>query len=733
MTLLPDQIADAKKRARAQLKALRDLERRSEGVQGGRSYEEHKAEAAARNKAMSAAGRDIGDVPKVADWARREKATKSLRAFCDTYGGQAFHMKWSDDHLRVLARLDEVIAAGGQFALAMPRGSGKTTMLAWAIVWALLTGRRPCVVLIAADGLAAARLLENIVGEISSNDELLADWPEVCYPMRQLEGIHQRAAGQLCRGQRTQIGITADELALPVVPRSAVERDEQMNAGGGIAICRGITGRIRGMVYRTPDGRVLRPSLVLIDDPQTDESAKSASQCEYRERLIMGSVMGLAGPGEKLAALATLTVIRPDDLADRLLTPAKHPSWISERTKLVYEWGTGLELWSQYAELRRGEGGAKAATKFYRKHRKAMDAGAKAGWPARKLPEELSAIQHAWNLRIDRGEAAFASEYQNEPLPETRSDAAHLDAEALADRVCGIPRGTVPSGATVLTAGIDVQQSCLYWVVVAWQDNATAWVVDWGTTPDQPHGRLRLGEISATLQKAHPGGGLESQLLAGCKACFDRLFAEEWRVEGGGSMRLDRAMIDANWQQSREAVLSAIKASPHSIVPARGRASRATHRSGLMDTPRRQGERLGLHWRMPLPARGTASVREAYLDSNWWRTWLSARLETAAGDPGAMLICGEGRTAQSQARELIEQLVSEERVTVEARGRRVEEWQLRQPGLDNHLWDALVMASVAASMEGVTLAETAGAVATQRRRERRTVSYEQWQTTRRGA
>jgi hypothetical protein len=153
-----------------------------------------------------------------------------------------------------------------------------------------------------------------------------------------------------------------------------------------------------------------------------------------------------------------------------------------------------------------------------------------------------------------------------------------------------------------------------------------------------------------------------------------------------------------------------------------------------MDTPRRDGERLGMHWRMPLPTRGTSSIREAYLDSNWWRTWVSARLETAAGDPGAMLICGEGRMAQSQARELIDQLVSEERVTVEARGRRVEEWQLRQPGLDNHLWDALVLASVAGSMEGVLLAETAGAAVRQRSRARRVpVDYEQWRKTRRGA
>ena len=52
---------------------------------------------------------------------------------------------------------------------------------------------------------------------------------------------------------------------------------------------------------------------------------------------------------------------------------------------------------------------------------------------------------------------------------------------------------------------------------------------------------------------------------------------------------------------------------------------------------------------------------------------------------------------------LADQLTSENRVRTEARGRTVDEWRLRQPGLDNHWLDGLVGCAAAASMEGAVL------------------------------
>ena len=65
----------------------------------------------------------------------------------------------------------------------------------------------------------------------------------------------------------------------------------------------GINGRIRGMKFKRADGQSVRPSLVLIDDPQTDESARSQSQCVNRERVLAGAAgVPKGAPAAGLAA-----------------------------------------------------------------------------------------------------------------------------------------------------------------------------------------------------------------------------------------------------------------------------------------------------------------------------------------------------------------------------------------------------------------------------------------------
>ncbi|MBS0338840.1 MAG: hypothetical protein JSS40_18955, partial [Proteobacteria bacterium] len=247
--------------------ALAEAARTHEGLTG---YEAMKERARLRNAMLSLSGRDIGDLPPVGDPARRARAAKDFRYFCETYFGQTFHLKWSDDHLKVIAKIEQAVLDGGLFAMAMPRGSGKTSLCEVACLWALLYGHREFVALIGSDEEHAAGMLESIKAELENSEILGADFPEVCHPIRSLEGIHQRASGQLYQGKQTHIGWTAREIVLPTIPGSA--------ASGAIIRVAGITGRIRGMKHKRVDGVSVRPSLVLIDDPQTDESARSPSQ-----------------------------------------------------------------------------------------------------------------------------------------------------------------------------------------------------------------------------------------------------------------------------------------------------------------------------------------------------------------------------------------------------------------------------------------------------------------------
>ena len=58
------------------------------------------------------------------------------------------------------------------------------------------------------------------------------------------------------------------------------------------------------MKHKRTDGRNARPDLAILGDPQTDESARSLSQCATRESILAGAVLGSAGPGQELRYFA---------------------------------------------------------------------------------------------------------------------------------------------------------------------------------------------------------------------------------------------------------------------------------------------------------------------------------------------------------------------------------------------------------------------------------------------
>jgi hypothetical protein len=673
-----------------------DQKRRADDAQAKRDaerYEDIKARTGERARRVSAAGRDIGSPPAVVDPARRDSCRLDFRLFCETYAAESFPLAWSPDHLTAIGKIEAAVLRGELFAFAMPRGSGKTTLCEWACLWALLNGHRQFIVLIGSDQAIAEQMLDSIKSHLEQNDLLAADYPEATYPIRALEGINARARGQTIDGTPTKIEWTADQITLATVPGGA-------SSGAAVRVA-GITGRIRGLRHTRPDGKTIRPDLVLIDDPQTDESAASPSQCATRERTLSGAILGLAGPGKTIAGLCTVTVIRTDDLADRLLDRQRHPSWQGERTKLVYEWPDAEDAWSQYAELRR-EGqrdgtGTGAADEFYRQRQAEMDKGGRVAWTERKAAGDLSAIQHAWNLRIDRGEAAFNAEFQNAPLADDITT-DKLDKRQLALRATKIARGIVPAGHTKLTAFVDVQDRLLYWLVASWSESFGGHVVAYGSHPDQGASFFEAGSARKTLALATPGAGFEAALRAGLDETARLLLARDWQREDGVPMRISQLMVDANWGQSTAVVRNFARSSPFaaSILPSRGKGVGA---SGTPMGPRKnRGDRAGLNWLVGKTAEGTQI--EATYDTNFWKTFVSARLRLGLGDPEAIML------HSGHHEMLIEHLVAEFPVRVEARGRSVDEW--KSVARENHWWDCLVGCAVAASITGLEPAASEG-------------------------
>ena len=657
------------------------------------AYERRKAAAASGKRKVSTEARDIGDLPAVVDPARRAGSREDFRRFCETYLPDLFPLAWSPDHLTAIGKIEGAVLRGELFAFAMPRGSGKTTLSEAACLWAMLYGHRPFIVLVGADQGIASAMADSLKAQIENNDILLEDFPEVCYPVRCLDRIAQRAKGQTYQGTPTEMQWAADQITLPWIKGAA--------AAGACVRVAGITGRIRGLKHTRPDGSSIRPSLVLIDDPQTDESAASPSQCATREKILSGAILGLAGPGSKIAGLCTITVIRPDDLADRLLDRTRHPAWQGERSQLVYDWPAAEDLWHEYAELRRSGqrsgAGTAEADEFYAGRREAMDAGSRVAWPERHNDDELSAIQHAWNLRIDRGDAAFFAEYQNQPLAD-HVESDKLDKRQLAGRVTTLPRGTVPANHHRVTAFVDVQDRVLFWLVASWGDAFGGHVVSYGAWPDQGVSFFEAGSARRTLAAAAKGAGFEAALHNGLEQVTQLLLAKDWPTEAGSSLRISQMMIDANWGKSTATVRTFVRRSPFAgvILPSHGRGIGASS-PALNDKRKARGDRLGLNWRIGV-VNGQQSIT---YDTNYWKTFTASRLRLPTGDPEAIVFhAGEHDM-------LWDHLTNEYPVRTEsARGRTVDEWKLSGNRFENHWWDCLVGAAVAASVIGVSPAQT---------------------------
>jgi len=661
-------------------------------------YEAHREAAAQRQADLSLAGRDIGELPAVVDEARKESCRFDFRKFCETYFPEVYNLEWSDDHLRAIAKLQKAVLEGGLFALAMARGSGKSSLTETAAIWAMAYGHREFIVVIGASEGAALEMLDSIKTELEVNEHLAEDFPEMVYPIARLEGIANRCAGQLYKGERTRIAWTASEIVLPTIAGAA--------SSGAIVRVAGITGRIRGMKYKRPDGRTIRPEFVIVDDPQTSESAGSAEQTRKRVRVLAGDVLGLAGPGRKIAGVMPGTVIRPGDMAEQMLDRSKHPEWNGERCRMLYKFPKNEELWNRYADLRadelREKGTFEKATAFYAAHRKEMDEGAVVAWPARYNHDEISAVQHAMDLKLT-DEAAFWAEYQNEPLAEDLGTEEQLTLDGVSSRVNGHSRLGVPVSATHVTAFIDVQKTMLFYCIVAWDDDFTGRVIDYGEWPDQKRRFFTLNDANVTLQQKFPRSGLEGCLYEGLKRLTGEILGREYFRDDGAAMRIEKCLIDANWGQSTDTVYQFCRESEYASVltPSHGKYIGASSKP-MGEYKKAIGDRVGLNWRMP-NVRGKRAIRHVVYDTNFWKSFVATRLLTSTGDRGALTLFG-----RSTADHLLfaEHLTAEYRVKTEGRGRRVDEWKMRPDAKDNHWWDCIVGSAVAASMCGCVLAGT---------------------------
>jgi phage terminase large subunit GpA-like protein len=189
----------------------------------------------------------------------------------------------------------------------------------------------------------------------------------------------------------------------------------------------------------------------------------------------------------------------------------------------------------------------------------------------------------------------------------------------------------------------------------------------------------------------------------GLESATKDLCARRYRRDDGAEMAIERLLIDANWGQSTDVVYQFCRQSANAalLLPSHGRFVGAASMP-FNEYKRKRGDRLGHNWRIPSVV-GRRTVRHVLYDTNFWKSFIHARLGVAMGDAGCLSLWGQ---QPERHRLLAEHLTAEHRIRTEGRGRVVDEWKLRPERSDNHWLDGVAGCAVAAAIQGVVLPGT---------------------------
>lgn len=584
-------------------------------------FDDERSRDASRKRQKRAADKDV-TIPPCADRERRELLESDdeewLRYYFAPESGctSPYTYQFTSQQREMIAAIRDAIVNGEDQAEAASRGEGKTTNCERMIIKYTLQGILHFSVLFGATGGAAEDSLEAIKLELESNDRLAADYPEVCVPIRALENTPNRAHYQTVSGHRhdngepftgvpSKFSWCGQEIYLPAVPGSP--------ATGSIIATRGLDSAVRGLKKK---GR--RVDLAVIDDPDTEDTARSEDQAKKLEKRIDRAIAGLGSQTRRVARVMVTTLQSRISVSYRYTNPEIKPSWKGRRFRFLVEPPSNGDLWQQYIELQRHDWGAGtiAAREFYLGRRAEMDAGAVVANPNRFTAGEFSALQHYYNLVARIGAEAVATEYDNDPPEETGPVESGITPFRIQKQLSGLERCFLPPDVSCITVGIDVGKYRLHYVVRAWTLDGCGYTVDYGT---------------------HAVYDIERGSDVGLDKAIDRALHELWDAlkelpltcPMGEIRKIDLALVDAGYRTA--AVYGACDRLGLGIYPVMGFGkSEGCTQANFHDALRRtQDKKPGDGWFMSRRDKSNKWLIAA--DADRWKAWEHDRWMT---DPG---------------------------------------------------------------------------------------------------
>jgi len=447
-----------------------------------------------------------------ADMKRRKRLEKNPVAWLRWYGREAFTRRFDRPHKEMIHAGVYACETGGRLVVGAERGTGKSSVFDWLGLYFALTGKRLFPVILPWDSSMMAETFGVWKAALCDNDRLLDDYPEFCRPFEKAEGTPQRLAAQHWKGgpfdgdacgARLQVG--AGRIIFP-------------NCRGGIG-GKSINGSPRGLKLPLSDGRILRPDLILIDEPQDDQVAISKDLVGKTARKINGAVAGMGQAGESIPMLMVGNFIASNDVMD---TYAHDPNWRCIRVACVERWPIGwadkgpiYKLWEQWWMLfREHADGRKQAAALYRKNKDKMRKGMKISAPnayRKHITRQLTDVYAAVMRRYwQDGHEAFMAERQQVPVSVADNAQLKVTSEIIIARAIGPKRGVSPEGTIKIVVGADINPGIsgrlgarITWVATAFQMYQSSCVIGYGIhkldMPKNPTPSQQVSSVYAGL------------------------------------------------------------------------------------------------------------------------------------------------------------------------------------------------------------------------------------------
>lgn len=289
----------------------------------------------------------------------------SFAEFCRKYLRHHFPLPESHMHKDLKVRLEEIVMTRGALEnWRAPRGNAKSTILSLAYpLYCICFGLERFICLVSDTHNQSKGFLADIKLELDNNEELREDFPLAC-----------------ARGSQWS--------------------DVQIITGNNIMMkCFGMRGKIRGAKFGN-----WRPTLIIIDDPENDESVVSPRQRERSLTWLEKSCMKCGVPDYTNIVMVG-TVLNGECLVEKMMSK---PGWRTRTYASIVKWPSNMDLWDAWELVYYDDpSDDKAlARRHYLDNQAKMDEGAHVLWEHREDLYSLMLIRAHDHL-------VFESEKQN--------------------------------------------------------------------------------------------------------------------------------------------------------------------------------------------------------------------------------------------------------------------------------------------------------------------------------